>query len=81
MSKMFVKPLWLVPHTGEAIRTTLKEEQEYRRLATRPGLCVTADTAKEAKWIAFLFNVNREEVQQVIHPSTGVPVQMAQPRW
>ena len=81
MSKMFVKPLWLVPPTGEAIRTTLKEEQEFRRFAARPGLCVTADSAREARHIAFLFNLDRSQVQQVIHPSTGVPVQMAQPRW
>jgi hypothetical protein len=79
MARMFVKPLWLVPPNGSPIATTLKEEKEYRRFATRPGLCVTADTANEAGWLAYLFNVNRERVQQVTHPGTMVPVILAQP--
>lgn len=82
MAKMFVKPLWLVPHHGEPVRTTLKEEKSQRQYAGgRPGLCVTADTPKEARFIAFQWNVNRENTQLDIHPDTKVPVISAKPRW
>jgi hypothetical protein len=79
---MFVKPLWLVSNTDyTAIPTTLREEQEHRRFATRPGLCVTADSPKEATQIAWAYRYSQDSVQQVIHPATNVPVLMAQPRW
>lgn len=81
MSRMFAKPLWLVPPEGNPIPTTLKQERTERRYGGRPGLCVTADTAKEARWIAFQYAVNRDNTQMDVHPSTMVPVISALPRW
>lgn len=82
MPRMFVKPLWLVPANGQPIPTTLQREREERRYAGgRAGLCITADTAQEARTVAWRYSVNRDQTQLDVHPATRVPVISALPRW
>lgn len=84
--RVFVKPLWNVRHNAEPERTTLKVETVERQYGTGRGFCVTADSAKEARDIAWKWQMQQrhdvdacDRVQIIEHRK--VPVLMAAPRW